>query len=483
MGLVDSGGTPIAQASFPATTYSIPDVDVELQVTENVYEQFVLPGEESELGTGKRLKFRDGQIVKQSDIDAAYGTPGGSTPTPPGALPPLTIGDGDSQVFYGSANPAQLVKVNHGTTAAPVTTPGPTLKVSRTERLTEAQIEAIGGVGADGADSCSAIIGINVGAALTEVQAVGVFGAARTSSAYAGSGNDACGLYGAGRVTAGDGVGLGGFVSGRRDVDTGKVTGLEISAYNGTATDATHSGTGFGTMQGLWITAGGQAKSGTGILFGKPSGRQPWDVGIGFTSQNPVVTATIQDDGNAATSLLIKGTHASAAISVAAGAGRVAIGTGAPGGYLHVIQQDDLVPAAVLRRNSSGSTQPLISLRDQANAETSQIDGFGHFRAGGSAAFPGHSFNSDSDTGLYPTGTANQCGIATGGVARTMWSDNGVQLHSATFALGGGVGVTGYANATTVPASNPSGGGVLYAEGGALKWRGSSGTVTTIAAA
>jgi hypothetical protein len=37
------------------------------------------------------------------------------------------------------------------------------------------------------------------------------------------------------------------------------------------------------------------------------------------------------------------------------------------------------------------------------------------------------------------------------------------------------------ANATTVPASNPTGGGVLYVEGGALKYRGSSGTVTTIA--
>lgn len=47
--------------------------------------------------------------------------------------------------------------------------------------------------------------------------------------------------------------------------------------------------------------------------------------------------------------------------------------------------------------------------------------------------------------------------------------------------LGGGTGVFGIANATTVPTSNPSGGGVLYAEGGALKWRGSSGTITTIA--
>lgn len=36
---------------------------------------------------------------------------------------------------------------------------------------------------------------------------------------------------------------------------------------------------------------------------------------------------------------------------------------------------------------------------------------------------------------------------------------------------------------TVAPSSNPTGGGVLYSEGGALKWRGSSGTVTTIASA
>ena len=38
-------------------------------------------------------------------------------------------------------------------------------------------------------------------------------------------------------------------------------------------------------------------------------------------------------------------------------------------------------------------------------------------------------------------------------------------------------------NAQTVPTTNPTGGGILYAQAGALYWRGSSGTVTTIAAA
>lgn len=49
------------------------------------------------------------------------------------------------------------------------------------------------------------------------------------------------------------------------------------------------------------------------------------------------------------------------------------------------------------------------------------------------------------------------------------------------FSIGGGQGVIFIANATTVPASNPTGGGILYVESGALKYRGSGGTVTTIA--
>lgn len=49
--------------------------------------------------------------------------------------------------------------------------------------------------------------------------------------------------------------------------------------------------------------------------------------------------------------------------------------------------------------------------------------------------------------------------------------------------FGGGVGVVGLKNVTTAPASNPTGGGVFYVEAGAFKYRGSSGTVTTIGAA
>ncbi len=43
--------------------------------------------------------------------------------------------------------------------------------------------------------------------------------------------------------------------------------------------------------------------------------------------------------------------------------------------------------------------------------------------------------------------------------------------------------VVAMANCLTAPTTNPTGGGILYVEAGALKWRGSSGTVTTIAVA
>lgn len=60
--------------------------------------------------------------------------------------------------------------------------------------------------------------------------------------------------------------------------------------------------------------------------------------------------------------------------------------------------------------------------------------------------------------------------------------DANMGIHTET-QFGGGRGVIGIQNALANPGSNPSGGGVLYSDGGALKWRGSSGTVTTIAAA
>jgi hypothetical protein len=61
---------------------------------------------------------------------------------------------------------------------------------------------------------------------------------------------------------------------------------------------------------------------------------------------------------------------------------------------------------------------------------------------------------------------------------------NHIQLGATSADVGGATGaVIGMKNATAVPTTNPTGGGILYVEAGALKYRGSSGTVTTIAPA
>ncbi len=66
------------------------------------------------------------------------------------------------------------------------------------------------------------------------------------------------------------------------------------------------------------------------------------------------------------------------------------------------------------------------------------------------------------------------------GANRLTVTQGNVGLHTIT-QFGDGVGVVGLANAATAPTVDPRGGGVLYSEGGALKWRGSAGTVTTVA--
>ncbi|MCY7277493.1 MAG: hypothetical protein LH702_28100 [Phormidesmis sp. CAN_BIN44] len=52
-----------------------------------------------------------------------------------------------------------------------------------------------------------------------------------------------------------------------------------------------------------------------------------------------------------------------------------------------------------------------------------------------------------------------------------------------TSQFGEGQGVIAITNASVAPSVNPADGGILYVEGGALKYRGSNGTVTTIASA
>lgn len=78
--------------------------------------------------------------------------------------------------------------------------------------------------------------------------------------------------------------------------------------------------------------------------------------------------------------------------------------------------------------------------------------------------------------------TSIQMVNSSGTALMTLTGDGNIGFKT-TAQFGSGVGVIGIANATTAPTIAPIGGGVYWVEAGALKYMGSSGTITTLAAA
>jgi len=91
----------------------------------------------------------------------------------------------------------------------------------------------------------------------------------------------------------------------------------------------------------------------------------------------------------------------------------------------------------------------------------------------------------DGNSGVFAwycgeAGLANEANVTTWTKMFEIKRDGSVALGG-DGSYGAGAGVIFVKNRTTVPTSNPVGGGLLYVDAGALKYRGSSGTVTTIA--
>jgi hypothetical protein len=109
-------------------------------------------------------------------------------------------------------------------------------------------------------------------------------------------------------------------------------------------------------------------------------------------------------------------------------------------------------------------------------AQNAYFNGAWLYQSNGTASLFSQAASGGFNFYTAPSGTAGDAITFT--QALTLNADGSLLLGGTSTP---GAKVLFIANATTVPASNPSGGGVLYVEGGALKYRGSSGTVTTIA--
>lgn len=78
---------------------------------------------------------------------------------------------------------------------------------------------------------------------------------------------------------------------------------------------------------------------------------------------------------------------------------------------------------------------------------------------------------------------SNRLDLSVSSVGSVTLDPAGTGRNLALFAagsFGGGVDTVFIANAATVPSTDPTGGGILYVEGGALKYRGTAGTITTL---
>jgi hypothetical protein len=83
--------------------------------------------------------------------------------------------------------------------------------------------------------------------------------------------------------------------------------------------------------------------------------------------------------------------------------------------------------------------------------------------------------------GIQIGGNGPNVFLTKGGEVLRMTNDGNVSIGTMA-EFGGGAGVIGIESAAAIPTKNPIDGGLLYVEDGALKYRGPSGTVTTLAA-
>lgn len=206
------------------------------------------------------------------------------------------------------------------------------------------------------------------------------------------------------------------------------------------------------------------------------------DGGPGYRRWKLRATNEAESGSNAGTNFQLvryddSGALVDAPLSVNRSSGQVLVG-GASGSAAGMLIVRNTGAALTVRPTATGGQGALVTGNDpttrayqgQVNGDTivrSVIYADGKIEWGSGSA--------TRDTNLYRSSA---------GVVKTDQSLHVTKnLRINTTSLGGGSGVIAIANATTVPSTPPTGGGVLYVENGALMYRGSSGTVTTIAPA
>jgi hypothetical protein len=245
------------------------------------------------------------------------------------------------------------------------------------------------------------------------------------------------------------------------------------------------------TANGHAVTAWMAATSGTGSA-------------LNAVSDNPGFSA-VQVSGKETNTGTIKVTHDKGASADDSGAAALSIdliGTGTAAQGIFINSTIDRLDGV------AGTTGNIITVRNRKGFEDFKLAGNGRLSMGGAIGYnPTAMVDLRMPDTAVPALIVRAAGTtganlmefqrSSDGATRTRISPTGqlvtletlyaagtgLQVGGTSGTFGGGSGVLGITNAGTAPTTNPVGGGVLYAEAGALKWRGPSGFVTTIAQA
>jgi hypothetical protein len=166
--------------------------------------------------------------------------------------------------------------------------------------------------------------------------------------------------------------------------------------------------------------------------------------------------------------------------------GKVGIGTVSPssGAVLHVREDVDGFTGIYITNENTGTYSSSGIYFTDENSSTCFIRLYdsNFFTASMQNALRFENNRTDGSIQMAAAGTGGHIHIISDNGNLSLTGDGNLGFNTSD-QFGGGTDVIGIHNASTVPTSNPANGGVLYAQSGALKWRGSSGTTTTIATA
>jgi hypothetical protein len=202
---------------------------------------------------------------------------------------------------------------------------------------------------------------------------------------------------------------------------------------------------------------------------------------VGVQTPSPTSVFQVTSNGAGNTVSIIKGAVSQTANlqewQNSAGYAGTAIDSGgsfyAPGIYSSYLMQATAGGAAVVPLTVKGVTSQTANLtewKDSAGNAQAYVRYDGFINTNSSIRIAGDNLS------VY-----RFQGVSDGNYTMNFPGSGNIQLFSATDSLGGGSKVLGISNATTVPSSNPTGGGILYVSSGSLVYRGAGGAITTIA--